>query len=83
MPELVTLRVDGRELSLPKGHSLAAALANEGVWVLGPEGSQSCQVICAMGSCFACRVRVDGRTERACKLRVRANLQVETMGVAE
>jgi predicted molibdopterin-dependent oxidoreductase YjgC len=78
---LVSIRVDGRELQVPRGQSLAAALANQGVWSLGEDGPQSRQVICAMGSCFACRVRIEGRSERACKVRVRAKLEVDTKGV--
>ena len=80
MPELVSIRFDGESLELPRGQSLAAALANQGRWALGEDGPQSRQVICAMGSCFACRVRVDGRIERACKVRVRPGMEVETQG---
>ncbi len=80
MPELVSIRIDGERLDLPKGQSLAAALANEGRWELGHDGPQARQVICAMSCCFACRVRIDGRIERACKARVQEGMQVETKG---
>ena len=80
MRELVSIRLDGESLELPRGQSLAAALANEGRWVLGEDGPQARQVICAMGSCFACRVRVDGCIERACTLRVRPGMVVDTKG---
>ena len=80
MPELVSIRFDGEALELPRGQSLAAALANQGRWSLGEDGPQQRQVICAMGSCFGCRVRIDGRIERACMVRVRPDMEVDTKG---
>lgn len=79
MPEWVQIRLDGRPLELRAGQSLAAALANRGLWELGDPGAQA-QVICAMGVCFACCVRVDGETRRACRVRVEADMSVETSG---
>ena len=78
MPELVQIVYDGQSMELPREHSLAAALANQGVWTLGGTGPVTRQVVCAMGACFGCRVRVDGELRRACRVRVRPGMTVES-----
>ena len=80
VPKVVRIRLDGRPLELVVGQSLAAALANQGLWELGEPGAQARQVICAMGVCFACCVRVNGETRRACRVRVEADMRVELGG---
>lgn len=78
----VTLRVDGREVVAAEGMPLAVALMNEGVTafrraVAGePRGP-----LCAMGTCFECRVTVDGVAHvRACLVPCRDGMEVETGG---
>jgi predicted molibdopterin-dependent oxidoreductase YjgC len=78
----ITLRVDGRELAVEEGTALAAALWNAGMHhfrtsVRGePRGP-----LCAMGTCFECRVTVDGVAHRrSCLLPCRQGMVVETGG---
>lgn len=76
----VTLTVDGREITAAEGTPLAVALMNEGVVacrrsVAGePRGP-----LCAMGTCFECRVTVDGVAHvRACLTPCRDGMEVTT-----
>lgn len=78
----VTLRVDGREIAAPEGMPLAVALLNEGVTALRrsvagePRGP-----LCAMGTCFECRVTVDGVEHvRSCLVPCREGMEVVTGG---
>jgi D-hydroxyproline dehydrogenase subunit gamma len=79
---VVTITVDNRSLHAPAGISLAAALLNAEVArfrssVRGePRGP-----LCGMGSCYECRVTVDGvGQQRACLLTVREGMRVVTGG---
>jgi predicted molibdopterin-dependent oxidoreductase YjgC len=80
----IALLVDGRELTVEEGTTLAAALWNAGILgfrtsVRGePRGP-----LCAMGICFECRVTVDGVAHRrSCLLPCRQGMVVETAGEA-
>ena len=61
MRETVDIRVDGRPVAVPRGATVAAALLSLGhasfrTSVSGePRGP-----LCAMGSCFECRVTIGG-----------------------
>ena len=60
MPELVTLKVNEVQVSLPAGSTVAAALLEAGVStfrrsVLGEARGP----LCGMGICFECRVTVN------------------------
>lgn len=78
--EPVRFTCDGREVQANAGATIAAALWVAGVRTLrrsralgAPRG-----LYCAMGACFECLVRVDGREVRACMTPVRDGLVVET-----
>ncbi len=78
----VTIFVDGRELHVAAGTSVAAAMLDAGVTdfrrsVSGePRGP-----LCGMGVCYECRVTVDGvPLRRACLLPAREGLRVSTTG---
>ncbi len=80
MADRVRIRVDGRPLEAEEGMSVLAALWNAGVVFLrrsvtgGPRGP-----LCGMGTCFECRVTIDGVPhQRACSVAVREGMQVRT-----
>ena len=82
MRKAVTIRVDGRSVSVPRGITVAAALLGVGQRALRtsvkgePRGA-----LCAMGICWECRVRIDGTPHRrACVTLCRDGLEVETGG---
>lgn len=78
----VALVIDGREVRVPAGISVAAALLNSGV--VGFRRSVSGEPrapLCGMGSCHECRVTIDGRPQRrSCLEPVREGMRVETDG---
>jgi predicted molibdopterin-dependent oxidoreductase YjgC len=80
MAETVTIRVDGRPVSVPAGTTVAVAVLIGGgtrfrTSVTGePRGP-----LCGMGTCFECRLTIDGRTQsRSCQIECREGLEVVT-----
>lgn len=77
----VTFRCDGREVVAHVGESLAAAL-----WAGGMRSGSGTRtdgppfrvLFCAMGVCQQCVVEVDGVRIEACRVPVRAGLDVRT-----
>ena len=74
--------VDGRPVAARDGWSVAAALWNAGIAQLRlsragrPRGP-----LCAMGSCFECRVTIDGEPHRrACMEPCSPGLRIATHG---
>ena len=75
----VPVRLDGREVELPDGMMLAAALLTRGIALLSvsviqgePRGP-----LCLMGTCLQCVALVDGAPTRCCRVAVRSGLVVE------
>jgi D-hydroxyproline dehydrogenase subunit gamma len=68
--ERVKISVDGANLNVPAGTSVAAAVLTAGVArfrrsVLGEPRS----ALCGMGICFECRVTIDGKPHaRSCQI---------------
>ena len=80
MAEVVRLRVDGREVEVPAGTAVSAAVLNVGQPVLRrsvtdePRGP-----VCGMGVCFECRVTIDGCAHvRSCTVTCRSGMEVVT-----
>lgn len=77
----VTLFIDGVPRRVPSDVTVAVAILNHGTMSLrkSSEGQPRAPV-CAMGTCFECRVTVDGQAGvRACITPVTEGMQVETM----
>lgn len=82
MTKSVRILVDGTALEVADDISLAAALLNAGHTAFrrsvtgGPRGP-----VCGMGTCFECRVTVDGTPgRRACLEPVRSGMRVQLDG---
>lgn len=80
MPESVRIDIDGQEHRVPAGTMVAAALWNAGVRGFrrsvagGPRAP-----LCGMGTCFECRVTVDGQPDRrSCQVPCREGMKVRT-----
>lgn len=76
---LVPVQLDGREVELPEGMMLAAALLTRDIARLGvsvikaePRGP-----LCLMGTCLQCVALVDGTPTRCCRVAVRSGLVIE------
>lgn len=80
MPDTLRLLVDGREITARADVSLAAALLNAGITVFRRSVSGEPRApLCGMGTCFECRVAVDGIPDRrACLEPVRDGMVVTT-----
>jgi sarcosine oxidase subunit alpha len=76
----IQLTLDGREIRVAAGTSVAAALVNHGVWRFRSSvGDEARAPICGMGVCFECRVTIDGRPhQRACLVTCRDGMEVRT-----
>jgi predicted molibdopterin-dependent oxidoreductase YjgC len=75
---LVPVWFEGRELQLPEGSNLAAAMlaAGVGVFRYTPVSGAPRAPFCMMGACFDCLVEVDGVTRQACMLEVTDGLRL-------
>jgi predicted molibdopterin-dependent oxidoreductase YjgC len=78
VPATVRISVNGTPLEVPAGMSLAAVLLNAGFSAFRTSvGGEARAPICGMGSCFECRVTLDGVVgQRACLAPVREGMQV-------
>jgi D-hydroxyproline dehydrogenase subunit gamma len=76
----VRISIDGQTLIVARGTSLAAALMGMDVAAFRRSLSGEPRApLCGMGSCFECRVTVDGRTHvRACLEPVHEGMDVVT-----
>jgi NADPH-dependent 2,4-dienoyl-CoA reductase/sulfur reductase-like enzyme len=79
-PSTITLTLDGQQVSVPAGATVAAALVNAGI--------AHCRIsvtgeargpLCAMGVCYECRVSIDEVPhQRACVATCAQDMRVET-----
>lgn len=80
MSENVSLRINGRTISVPSGTVLAAAIALAGEMrfrrsVLGEVRGP----LCGMGICMECRVTINGRPQsRSCQTLCEPGMEVFT-----
>ena len=77
----VTVQVDDREVHVPDGMTLTAALVQAGVRAVGvnPVSGAARGPFCGMGICFECEVLVDGRLVRACLTPAADGMAIETV----
>lgn len=75
-----TIRVDGADVPAEEGWTVAAALLNaDHVRFRDSVSGEPRGPLCAMGTCFECRVTIDGVSDRrACLEPCRPGLSVET-----
>ena len=81
---LVTIIADGRSLRVPVGISVAAALTDSGVVAFRRSvGGEARGPLCGMGTCYECRVTIDGVAHRrSCLVPVAEGMRIATAGVA-
>ncbi len=80
MPEQVTLTINGQPLTVPAGTILAVALADAGIdHFRRSVTGQKRRPLCGMGTCFECRVTIDGQPhQRSCQTLCRDGMEVLT-----
>jgi D-hydroxyproline dehydrogenase subunit gamma len=76
----VSIRVDGRPITVPAGMSVAAVLLDDAVIAFRrSSGGEARGPVCGMGTCFECRVTIDGVAHRrSCLAPVADGMTVET-----
>ncbi len=74
------LLIDGIEIEVADGTTVAAAVLNAGRPAFRRSvGGKPRLPLCGMGICFECRVTIDGvRHERSCQTTVREGMSVVT-----
>ena len=82
MSEYVTLSIDGQSITVPPETLLVVALAQAGKTLFCRSVSgQPRTPICGMGTCFECRVTIDGQPhQRSCQTLCREGMEVRTDG---
>jgi D-hydroxyproline dehydrogenase subunit gamma len=81
MSEALTVRVNGAPVSVPAGSSVAVAvLLSTGACRTSVIG-QPRAPLCGMGTCFECRVEINGQThQRSCQVMCEANMEINAHG---
>jgi len=81
----VSIIADGRPVSVPVGVSVAAALVDLGVAAFRRSVSGEPRApLCGMGTCYECRVTIDGVPHRrACLVLVADGMHVDTASRVE
>lgn len=81
----VTISADGRSVRVPAGVTVAAALLDLGIAAFRRSvGGEPRAPLCGMGTCYECRVTIDGLAHRrACLVTVAEGMHVTTVDAAE
>ena len=81
----VTVSADGRPVRVPAGVTVAAALTDLGVVAFRRSVSGEPRgPLCGMGTCYECRVTIDGVAHRrACLVLVAEGMQVTTAAATQ
>ncbi len=77
---MIRIWVNGAEILVEPGSSVAAALLSNGVAVFRHSVTgEPRAALCGMGVCFECRVQLDGDLQvRSCQVAVREGMRVTT-----
>ena len=79
MPEQITIRVNGRDISVTSATSVAVAMHMAGAHCRRSVHGEFRGPLCGMGICFECRADVNGRPhQRTCQILCSAGMQVRT-----
>jgi aerobic-type carbon monoxide dehydrogenase small subunit (CoxS/CutS family) len=78
--ETVILRVNGEEVRVARGTSVAVALFNaDATRFRRSVSGEPRSALCGMGICFECRVAIDGRAHaKSCQIICAAGMNVRT-----
>jgi len=75
----VTLTVNGTEIAVPPGATVAVAIMLAGQACRTSVSGEPRGSLCGMGICFECRVAIDGKAHcRSCQVLCEEGMQVST-----
>jgi len=81
MSETVTVRVNGEPVNIPAGATVAVAVLLSAHACRTSVSGQPRGPLCGMGTCFECRVEIDGRAHRrGCQVVCRQNMEIIAHG---
>jgi D-hydroxyproline dehydrogenase subunit gamma len=79
MPEEVTVKINGKAVSVPAGTSVAVAVMMAGQPCRTSVRGEPRAPLCGMGICFECRATVNGTPHaRTCQLVCEPQMEVTT-----
>jgi predicted molibdopterin-dependent oxidoreductase YjgC len=81
MPESITVRVDGHEVTVPMGSTVAVAVAMSAGACRTSVSGEPRTPFCGMGTCFECRVQIDGELHRrGCQVLCKPKMEIRCRG---
>lgn len=79
MPNEIRLRINGTEVSVPEGATVAVAMAIAGAACRTSVTGEPRGPLCGMGICFECRVSINRRAHcRSCQIVCEPGMDVRT-----
>jgi predicted molibdopterin-dependent oxidoreductase YjgC len=81
MSESVSVRVNGKPVTVRAGATVAVAVLTAGATCRTSVSGQPRSPLCGMGTCFECRVAINGEPQRrSCQVLCEANMDIEADG---
>jgi predicted molibdopterin-dependent oxidoreductase YjgC len=81
MGDTIIVRVNGKPVSVPKGSTVAIAVLIAGATSRISVAGEPRAPFCGTGSCFECRVAIDGRLHRrGCQVLCEAEMEITSNG---
>ena len=78
MPEMILVRVAGKQIEVPEGTSAVVAAIALGVSCRTSVGGQLRGPLCGMGICFECRMKINGKAHvRSCQVMCVNGMEIE------
>jgi sarcosine oxidase subunit alpha len=80
MSDLLSMRINGRSVTVPHGTIVAAAIAQAGVALFRRSvAGEPRAPLCGMGICMECRVTINGEAQRrSCQTLCEEGMEVRT-----
>jgi aerobic-type carbon monoxide dehydrogenase small subunit (CoxS/CutS family) len=80
-PESFSVRVNGKQVSVRAGATVAVAVLAASATCRTSVTGQPRSPLCGMGTCFECRVAINGEPQRrSCQVLCEANMEIEANG---
>ena len=81
MSETLTVRVNGTPVNVPAGSTVAVAVFLSSGTSRTSVSGQPRSPFCGMGTCFECRVEIDGQPyRRSCQVVCEENMEINAHG---
>jgi predicted molibdopterin-dependent oxidoreductase YjgC len=81
MSESISVRVNGKLVTVRAGSTVAVAVLASGATCRASVTGQPRSSLCGMGTCFECRVAINGELQRrSCQVLCVANMEIEGNG---